>query len=456
MDSLFDVTNNKFYPENPEGNTEYKWRLDTKNELGHKKLLSQMLWRINEGYENTGNKIARYLLGVYDNGNLGKLNVDELIKSINILKNIILKNNLEIINEEIKCIDNSYIYYCEIIQFKIIPNFNEKYLIIIGDPQSGKTSLISQMCYNSTHTKYVLKHYHEKEVGITTDIKKEIIGIKNDNIINYCDFCSWDDIANNSDSIINIYDIPVTNIKTIITYLLGINSDYIIIVSKNIILSDEVKFYINFCEFYNINYKLIFQEYIFNYNRTKFNEILIDISKFNKKDNTLLQKDTSIFRIIDYYDIPEKGLICSGKLHQNNFKENDIAFLINSNDTFKIQIKSIYKKMINYEQIEQNESGSFNIDFIDSNKINKKISKHSYIINNNILNTYKQIKFKSNKSINNGFYNVTLFNGNYNINIDCTVNNEIIIFDKDIYLQDKHFIILIKQNFNDLFICCLN
>ena len=136
-----------------------------------------------------------------------------------------------------------------------------------------------------------------------------------------------------------------------------------------------------------------------------------------------------------------------------SFKENDIAYLVNSNDIFKVQIKSIYKKMINYEEINQNESGSFNIDFIDSNKINKKISKHAYIINDNILNSVKTIKYKSNKPINNGIYNVILFNGNYNINIDCNVNNEYIMFDKDIYIQDKKFILLMKHNFNDLFIC---
>ena len=66
MDSLFDITNNKFYPENQEGHIEYKWRLDTKNNLGHKKLLSQMMWRINEGYEMYGEKKAGYLLGVIE------------------------------------------------------------------------------------------------------------------------------------------------------------------------------------------------------------------------------------------------------------------------------------------------------------------------------------------------------------------------------------------------------
>jgi len=459
MDSLFDITNNKFYPENQEGHIEYKWRLDTKNNLGHKKLLSQMMWRINEGYEMYGEKKAGYLLGVYDNGNLGKLSVNDLIKSINILKNITQNENLIIKNEIIKNINDSYVYYCEIEQKIINTKFNEKYLIIIGESQCGKTSLISQMCYNSTHTKYVLKHTHEKQIGITTDIKKEIIGIKNDSIINYCDFCSWDDIANNSDDIINIYDIPVTNIKTIITYLLGINPDYLLIVSKNINLTDDVKFYVNFCEFYNIRYEIIVQEEIFNYNRNKFNEILINLSKLERKKNTIYDTNKSIFRIIDYYDIPEKGLICSGKTHQNKFKENDIAYLINSNDIFKIQIKSIYKKMINYDEINFEESGSFNIDFIhsndsyDLNKMNKKISKHAYITNTNIFNLVKKIKFKSNKPLNNGLYNVILFNGNYNINIECNIENENIIFEKDIYLQDKKFIIMIKHNFNDLFIC---
>ena len=84
MDSLFDITNNKFYSENPVGNTEYKWRLDTKNNIGQKKLLTQMMWRINEEFENTGEKFANYLLGIYDNGDLGGLSVVTTKNSINI------------------------------------------------------------------------------------------------------------------------------------------------------------------------------------------------------------------------------------------------------------------------------------------------------------------------------------------------------------------------------------
>lgn len=111
--------------------------------------------------------------------------------------------------------------------------------------------------------------------------------------------------------------------------------------------------------------------------------------------------------------------------------------------------------MINYNHIDYDESGSINIEFIDLDKMNKKLSKHSYILDNRIdlSNLYKSIRFNSDKTIDNGIYNVILFNGNFNINIDCEIINNKIIFDNNIYLQDKKFIILLKHNFADLFIC---
>jgi GTPase len=466
MDSLFDQLNNKFYPENHDGDTEYKWRLDTKNELGFKKLYSQMLWRMNEGFELSGIKKAKYLIGVYDNGNLGRLSVDELITSINILKNITAKNNLNIINEQIKNIDDSNIYYAEIIQKHDDIKYTEKYLIIIGEPQSGKTSLISQLCYNSTHKKYILKHDHEKQTGFTTDIKKEIIGIKNNNIINYCDYCSWDDIAKNSDIIINIYDIPVLNIKTIITYLLGIKPDFVIIISKSEIITYDIKFYIDFCVYYNIDFINKNINDVINYNQEYFNKLLLEISNLNNKQKNIINNNINIFTIIDYYDIPEKGLIVSGIMKNNSFKENNIVYLINNNEKYEIKLNSIYKKTIKTNEIYENESGSINISFIDKNidkNIDKKvkISKHSFIINFNNLNFIRRIKLEnfSFNNIGNGFNNIILFNGNYNINIDCNIIGNEIIFDKDIFLQDTHFIILIinkkiiNYNFNDLILC---
>ena len=82
MDSIYNSIYNSntktFKQEIEEGNIEYKWRLDKKDVNGLKKLVSQMLWRLNEGYELINHYEAHYLLGVYDSGELGGLTKDEL------------------------------------------------------------------------------------------------------------------------------------------------------------------------------------------------------------------------------------------------------------------------------------------------------------------------------------------------------------------------------------------
>lgn len=443
MDSLFDITNNKFYPENPEGNIEYKWRIDTKNSLGHTKLLTQLLWRINEGYELNGINEAEYLIGVYDNGKLGELSVDTLIKSINILKKIITEVNLIIISEEIKNINNSYVYYAKIKKEDKL-KINEKRIVVIGEQQSGKTTLISRLCYDSNIIKYVLKHEHEKINGTTTDIKKEIIGIKNDKIINYSDYGGWDDIALNSNSLINIYDIPVINLKSIINYLLGINSDFIFICFKDE-KSLDTKFYIDYCKFYNIQYELIDFYKIINYDKEYLNNIIINVSKL-KSINTLNDINSKIFRIIDYYDIPEKGLILSGIQINKEFNENDNCILISGPNQYDINIKCIHKKTIKVNQINENESGSFNIEFINKNKF--RLSKNSYIIDN-IIKTNKKYKIKMNKNLENGIYKMNIFNCNFTYNdVSFEIINDEIHFVDDIYIQDKKILMQINNNFN--------
>jgi GTPase len=467
MDTLFDKENNKFYQENNDGNTEYKWRLDTKNMMGQKKLLTQMMWRINEGLELTGDNIAHYLLGVYDNGNLGGLSVDDLIKSINILKNVINSTDeLCIDNEEIRNINNSYVYYCDIKIKKKDKILNEKNILVLGESCSGKTTLISQLCYNSNHKSYVLKHLHEKITGTTTDIKKEIIGISKNNIINYSDYGGWDEITTHSDTILNVYDIPVINIKTILNYLLGIDPHFIFICAKDI-ESHDIRFYIDYCRYYNIPYEIVMHTQIINYDKDYFNKILFDISLI--KDNSdIILEDTSVFRIIDYYDIPEKGLIVSGNQINNKFCEGDNVILVSGNIHYDIKIKSIHKKTIKYETIHQGESGSFLIGLEGDNKI--KINKNSYIINkfdkNNLVDNKlvdnnlvdKHICIQIDKNISDGIYNIILFNGNYSYDIiDIEIKENKFQIDKKYYLQDKKILCIIDNNlcFDSIVYCLI-
>ena len=66
------ICGNKFVPEEDDGNIEYKLRLDMKDTDGCSKLKTQMLWRVNRGFEKNGKYEAQYVLGIYDNGDIGK------------------------------------------------------------------------------------------------------------------------------------------------------------------------------------------------------------------------------------------------------------------------------------------------------------------------------------------------------------------------------------------------
>lgn len=448
FDKLFISEENKFYPENHDGNVEYKWRLDTKNDLGVKKLTTQMMWRLNEGYENTGIKEAHYLLGVYDNGNLGKLTEEELQNTINVFKDSIKSYNIEIQKEFIRYIKDSYVYYALIIQNDILNIIKEKNVIIIGDSQSGKTTLISNICYDANIRDHVLKHEHEKINGITTDIKKEIIGIKNDKIINYVDYSGWDEVAKNSDYIINIYDIPVINLKTIINYILGIMPEHMIIISKYKEYSDDVNFYIDFCKFYKVSYNVIKSNDILNYDKKFFTDVFINIHTIHT--DYMIDNTESIFRINDYYDIPERGYIVSGIQKNNYFSVGDICFLNILDEVYKIKIKSIHKKNINFKSINYGESGSINFELIDKS-VKIKLTKNAYITN--ILNkkNIDNIQIISNKKIDNGIYNMRLYNGNTYCDIIGKIKDNFIEFESPIRLHDKSLIISI--GLNSVYLC---
>ncbi len=448
FDSLFIPEENKFYPENHDGNVEYKWRLDTKNDLGVKKLTTQMMWRLNEGYENTGIREAHYLLGVYDDGSLGKLTEEELQNSINVFKDSIKQYNIEIQNEIIKFIKDSYVYYALVTQNNDLDIIKEKNIIIIGDPQSGKTSLISNICYDANVRDQILKHVHEKINGITTDIKKEIIGIKNNKIINYVDYCGWDELVKNSDYIINIYDIPVINMKTIINYILGIMPDNMIIISKNKEYSTDINFYIDFCEFYKISYNVVDSKELINYNKKYFTDIFININNIHNEN--MINKSESIFRINDYYDIPERGYIVSGIQKNKSFNIGEINFLNIGDEVYKIKIKSIHKKNINFKSINSGESGSINFELIDKS-VKIKLSKNAYITNILDNKTIESIKIISNKKIYNGIYNMRLYNGNTYFDMIGKIEDNFINFENSIKLHDKNLIISI--GLNTIYLC---
>lgn len=443
--SIFINSDSKFIKEEFNGNIEYKLRLDTKTNESKQKFITQMIWRLQEGYDNTGFYDGYYLLGVYDSGNIGNLTITEIQNNIDIFKSLISTTDIKIKDDIIKNINDSYIYFCNIYKENNI-KIDEYNVCVIGEQQSGKTTLISNICYDEDMKNQILKHSHEKLNGITTDIKKEIIGIKNNNIINYIDYLGWDDIALNSDTIINIYDIPMINFKNVITYLLGIEPDTIFIISKNKEHTKEIKFYIEFCKYYKINYILFHNDDIKVYNKKVFTNIFNNIITIEKKSTFL--NDNALFRIIDYYDIPERGQIVSGTQISNKFNINDNCYLLyisclNKQIYYDINIKSIHKKNINFSSLNKGESGSIN--FYSKEKI--KLNKNLCIVSNK-LNMIKQINFDCDDNtlldhfINNESHLITLYCGNIVIKTEININdNNIMNFIDPIILTDTKFII---------------
>lgn len=396
LDTLYDFETESFPRENQDGNIEYKWRLDTKTNLGINKLVSQLLWRLSEGKETTGNYEAYYIIGVLDNGKLGNLSLDDLIKSVEIFKKVVEKANLDIISEEYKEYQQSNIFMANVkrkSQNKFIEEMN---VIFVGESQSGKTSLIANLCYDMIDNakgftrNLIFKHEYEKKTGITTSIKKEIIGINSKlntipSIINYTTFGGWDEITNNSNIIVNLYDFPGNEqyYKTILSGLMTLQPDHVFIFYNDDI--STIEFYVNYCLAFGYAYTILSNKSV-SENTIKFSNIhengiekikdLILNLKYSSKPNALI---SDIFRINEVYNIPERGIIITGLQINGTLNIKDSYKIIDSYGTYidNFKIKSIHKKNIESNKIDKLESGSVNIIFD-----NKKLTKNMILISN--------------------------------------------------------------------------
>lgn len=438
--SIYNNIDKKFKPEIEEGNIEYKWRLDKKDINGLKKLISQMLWRLNEGYEMTNNYEAHYLLGIYDSGDIGGLTKDELLETKAIFESVLTKAKAEIIKEIITEIDNSWIAFITIQKIPVNKKLIEFNVGFIGVSGIGKTTTIGNICYenndlNPIYRNSILLHPHEKVFGNTTTIKKDIIGIKNSNLITYNFSPNWGEISTISDAIINLYDTPGSNLKLILYSLASINYDMIFLFDNSSSFSDFVKYYavIN-----NIPLYLIKKEEI-NYNDIR--QQLINIVKINRETNTVIH---SLFRITTIYSIPDNGNITAGIQISGCLQRNSNYKLIGSYENLveiPVKILTIHKKNLNSIQIEKGESGALSLEV--TNKL--KLNKHMIIVPNTIQikYLYNSIPIKilyQNKNPLSDFYQV--YSGNFVFRAQLIISvddksKHILKFDKKIYIQNK-------------------
>ena len=106
---------NKFPPENDEGYLEYKLRLDFKDDFRLQKMESQMLYRLNEGYEHYDCYKCHYVLGVFDNGTIGSLTEEELDKTYIIFLSVVMACKANV-TEYIKSNINEKWFICATIE----------------------------------------------------------------------------------------------------------------------------------------------------------------------------------------------------------------------------------------------------------------------------------------------------------------------------------------------------
>jgi GTPase len=482
----------KFPPEIESGNIEYKRKLINKDNKRIEQLTTQLNWRLNEGFIKYDIYKASYIIGVEDNGNFSKLLEEDIDKSIKLLELISSKCNSKIINITKIFLNNSFIAQVDIKKnnkkYKELP---EVKICFIGNTNSGKSTLFSVLTNsnkddgNGLSRNKILKHLHEYTNGVTTSINYDLIGFKNDNLINYSNLIdySWESIIKSTDKIVSLIDLPgnIKYIKTILFGLLVHNPDYIcFVIDSNNFNRKKYKYYINIVKNLKIDYffvitkidistseeienikkyidstKEIFE--ISNVTHQNLHLTIKYISDLKSKNKISVNCDDKEFIINEVYNIPHMGLVICGIVLNGCIKVGEILNLGPVNNiTIKIKIKTIHKKQIPCNSIYKNELGSMSIELLDNNKI--KLNKRMIIVEDKLLSNFTK-KFiiiisddKNKYNINNFNLLLTIFMNNIKINIslhELKVENDNIkltVKSKNIcYIKNKSNVV-IKNN----------
>lgn len=410
-----DTNQFKFIEEDDMGNIEYKLRLDSKSQLGLKKLASQMKWRMSQGYEQYGRYESHYILGIHDDGELGKMSDEMITATYDVFKNIVMSCDATIVEELKYSIQDSSIMYI-MINKKKASKIKEMSCVFVGPSGCGKTTLISSLAYgicdngNGSARKLIFKYPHEKETGQTSSIKKEIIGLKNDRLVNFssCVQTQWDHIVDISDAIVNLIDIPGNKkfSKTIYFGLLSHKIDIMMIIIDatqidHLDTLTEIKFYSGLGKLMDVHIIIVATKVDLMINTNNNINSLYDIpiiyvtnitgsgyeklieyfyNKIVSCDFSYKESDYNFFTVVDTYNIPETGIVLSGIVNCGSFKLGDEVYVQNETNCIKTVIKSIHKKQIDSSIIYEGESGCLRL-------LCDNINRHT-IVSKNICLAY--------------------------------------------------------------------
>lgn len=424
IDAQYDFANNRLVPEIEEGNIEYKLRLDKKGEKELNRMISQLLWRMNEGRNIYGIEEAHYILGIMDDGYFSDISIGDLAIQCDVFKSILARASAFIVDEQIYTFpQNKNICHLVVRKKNNDLMIQESNWCMFGLSGSCKTSIMGRLLHGQKDDgkgfsrKLVLLHDHEKINGITSSMKYDTIGFSKDMLINYSIGIEFDqnDVFKASDRLINLIDIPgdFRYMRTILHGLLSNMIDRLIICIEYKKCMEDIQ---NNMHFYNIAYHLCKnaniqpiilltkcdevidnkQKYIENctYIQKVFDQLDMLIIKISNMDdqgyaelidhmgrsqtNTINADidNGNLFVCNEIIDMMDTDKIFHGKMIHGNMKIGNDVNIFSHNMTIVRKIKTIHRKKMSINSINTGNSASLAI----SGTINKHFDKTTIIM----------------------------------------------------------------------------
>ncbi len=467
----------KLPPEIESGNIEYKLKITTDCDHRIEQLATQMKWRLNEG-----NGIAKYLIGVADDGIIKGINTIDYNKTLKnfskitkiIDAKIIERNKIEV------DLDNDIFYY-EIKITNDTINIHSTRIIFIGPTNSGKSTIIGNLIKkisdngNGKSRNFVFNHKHEIYSGETSSISiKNIKRNYNNEIFN-----------------INLIDTPgnIKYQKTMFTCISKYKPNLIILTIDPLEIDiKQLSYYLNLLKYFKYPFYIIFtksdkydniiKNYLLKnildifknkyYNDVNINKIpYIEINNitrtgYKKLDNIIKyyshksptiynpENDSINVQICDILNVPNMSKIYTG-LTLNKLDINKKYILSSSSfEINDIKINSLFFLDKPKQQISFGHLITFTLD--DDIDID---NKSDLILSSKPIKKITQIYIKSNNKINNS-QGICIYNNQYNVikinhikediymltNIDnsqfINLSNKIIIKVHDIYYYTEY------------------
>lgn len=414
----------KRYPtENEDDNIEYKrYLLDRKKFWGYS---TQMNARLIQGKEICGIEEAHYFIGLDDEGTVACISDEQLEISDEYFGDLCKEVNAKIISKEVQCFDEGTVLKYHIKRIHN-PKLEDIKLALLGESGVGKSTIISVLTHDElddgkgTAKKEIFRHLHEIKSGLTSSITYGIIGIKKDSIVNFkSNRNSWDKVANISEKIIKLIDLPgdekfeKTTLFGLLAHcpdIVGITFSFDTEINPRIInfisvvkgLGKKIFFLLNKSD---LKEKIGAETYV-----KKINEIhkldntipLITANttnhdgldslkdyilkfKFNKETEVEKEEEPTIFMINEIFNVPEMGTVLHGHVKSGKIKI-DSKLMIGpfENSYHEVKVKSIHNEYRQCEILEKGYSGTI--------LIKKKISfrKNSLLFSQKLIPKFKK------------------------------------------------------------------